>query len=282
MKPFTDYSCTGDIKMNNGSIIQTLPLVQFNINCDFTVNNLETSSTNTSIELNWKTMSDNCQNVLNKLDDLSYHCSCQQEKGDGGYFTMEQRIINRPEETTCVFTRGIKPFRNYRCKVHSSYTGRGDFRETRVEGKTKSGIPEQPHNVVMTVPENNKIEVTCSLNYMDFNGPDGKFSAKLQGVTGSRKESKTCQFKFEDLSYLTTYRVEVFTVNRDFTSSPVSKQADTKYNDKALSGILIFILIILIIILVALRLAVFIKKRKKSKNVTKEEVMLTSRAKAYI
>ncbi|XP_027883759.1 receptor-type tyrosine-protein phosphatase C isoform X2 [Xiphophorus couchianus] len=268
MKPFTNYSCTGDIKMNNVSINKTLPLVQFNINCDFTVNNLETSSTNTSIELNWETMSNNCQNVLNKLDDLSYHCSCQQEKGDGGYFTMEQRIINRPEETTCVFTRGIKPFRNYRCKVHSSYTGRGDFRETRVEGKTKSGIPEQPHNVVVTVPENNKIEVTCSLNYMDFNGPDGKFSAKLQGVTGSRKESKTCQFKFEDLSYLTTYRVEVFTVNRDFTSSLVSKQADTKYNDKALIGFLVFLIIITSVALLLVLYKIYVLKNRKSHDLT--------------
>ncbi|XP_032426909.1 receptor-type tyrosine-protein phosphatase C-like [Xiphophorus hellerii] len=262
MKPFTDYSCTGDIKMNNGSIIRTLPPVQFNIDCDFTVNNLKTSSTNTSIELNWETMSDNCQNVLNKLDDLSYHCSCQQEKGDGGYFTMEQRIITRPKGTTCVFTRGIKPFRVYRCEVHSSYIGRGDFRETRVEEKTKSGIPKQPHNVDVTVPVNNKIEVTCSLNDMDFNGPDRTFSAQLQGVTGSRKNSKTCQFKFEDLSYLTTYTVEVFTFNGHFTSLPVQKHADTKYNSKALIGSLVFSIIFII-----LCAAFFIRKRGKSRNV---------------
>ncbi|XP_023196056.1 receptor-type tyrosine-protein phosphatase C-like [Xiphophorus maculatus] len=175
---------------------------------------------------------------------------------------MEPKIITRPEETTCVFTEGIEPFRNYRCEVHSIYTGRGDFRETRVEGKTKSGIPKQPHNVVVTVPENNKIEVTCSLNYMDFNGPDGIFSAKLQGITGSRKNSKTCQFKFEDLSYLTTYTVEVFTVNRDFTSSPVRKQVDTRYNSKALIGSLVFSIIFII-----LCAAFFIRKRGKSRNV---------------
>ncbi|PWA21148.1 hypothetical protein CCH79_00009397 [Gambusia affinis] len=59
MKPFTDYSCTGDIKMNNVSINKTLPPVQFNIDCDFIVEKLEISTTNTSIKLNWETKNNN-------------------------------------------------------------------------------------------------------------------------------------------------------------------------------------------------------------------------------
>ncbi|XP_014833859.1 PREDICTED: receptor-type tyrosine-protein phosphatase C-like [Poecilia mexicana] len=229
MKPFTSYSCTGDIKMNDVSIIQTLPPVQFNIDCDFTVNNLQTSSTSTSIKLNWETMSDKCQDVLNKLDELHYHCSCQQdERGDGRYVTIEEKMINHHEGRMCTITRGVKPFRDYSCYVHYIYTGQRPFGESTVTGKTKSGKPELPHNVVVTVPENNKIQVTCSLKDIDFNGPDRKFIAQLQGDAGSSKKDKTCRFEFENLSYSTSYTVEVFTSNKDFTSEPVRRQADTR------------------------------------------------------
>ncbi|XP_043985915.1 receptor-type tyrosine-protein phosphatase C-like [Gambusia affinis] len=261
MKPFTDYSCTGDIKMNNVSINKTLPPVQFNIDCDFTVEKLEISTTNTSIKLNWETKSDNCQDVLKKLDELSYHCSCQQQKGDGRYFKTDGKIINQPERRMCEFTSGIKPFRYYNCEVHHIYTGQKDFRGTKVTEKTKLGIPDQPHNVVVTVPENNKINVTCSLDYMDFNGPEKIYFAQLQGVPGSRKDNTECQFQFEDLSYSTSYTVEVFTFNGHFTSSPVRSQVDTRYNNKALIGSLVFL--IYFIILCA---ALFILKRRISRK----------------
>ncbi|XP_014882937.1 uncharacterized protein LOC106944257 [Poecilia latipinna] len=78
MKPFTDYSCTGDIKNNHGSIIQTLPPVQFNVSCDFSINFLLKSPTSNSIKLNWEPTSRKCHGILDKLTELSYSCSCRQ------------------------------------------------------------------------------------------------------------------------------------------------------------------------------------------------------------
>ncbi|XP_043986456.1 receptor-type tyrosine-protein phosphatase C isoform X3 [Gambusia affinis] len=267
-KPFTNYSCTGDIKMNKVSINKTLPPVQFNIDCDFTVENLKPSSTSTSIELNWETKSDNCQDVLKKLDELSYRCSCQQQKGDRKNITIDGKIIDRPERRMCEFTSGIKPFRNYNCEVRHIYTGQRYFKEANVIEKTKPGIPDQPRNVVVTVPENNKINVTCSLDYMDFNGPDKIYRAQLHGVPDSRKDSKKCQFQFVDLSYSTTYTVEVFTSNGPFTSSPVRSQVDTRYNDKALIGFLVFLIIITSVALLLVLYKIYVLKHRKSRDLT--------------
>ncbi|KAM4575541.1 uncharacterized protein V3H82_010031 [Fundulus diaphanus] len=80
MKPFTNYSCTGLIKNNNVFINKTTPPVHFNIDCDFTIKDLRYGSTDTSIRLSWETTSDKCQDILHKLEKLSYRCSCQEGK----------------------------------------------------------------------------------------------------------------------------------------------------------------------------------------------------------
>ncbi|XP_054916534.1 receptor-type tyrosine-protein phosphatase C-like [Poeciliopsis prolifica] len=133
-----------------------------------------------------------------------------------------------------------------------------------IKGKTEPGIPEPPRNLDVQVTENNKIEVRCSLKDIDFNGPDRKFIAELQDVAGSRKSNTTCHFEFKDLSYLTSYTVKVFTSNRNFISSPVSRQADTRYNDKALIGFLVFLIIITSVALLLVLYKIYVLKHRKS------------------
>ncbi|KAM4574103.1 uncharacterized protein V3H82_008843 [Fundulus diaphanus] len=92
MKPFTNYSCTGLIKNNNVFINKTTPPVHFNIDCDFTIKDLKTSSTtNTSIELNWETTSEKCQDILHKLEKLTYSCSCQD--AERNYHTVGSAVM---------------------------------------------------------------------------------------------------------------------------------------------------------------------------------------------
>ncbi|MEQ2253739.1 hypothetical protein ILYODFUR_035494, partial [Ilyodon furcidens] len=135
MKPFTDYSCTGHIKNNNVFINKMTPPVQFNINCDFTIKNLTARSTNTSIELNWKTTSDKCQGVLHNLTKLSYSCSCQQKKY---YATAKGKLMNLLGGGRCEI-KDLKPYKNYSCGVHPIYVDRHDFIRKTVEKKTQPG-----------------------------------------------------------------------------------------------------------------------------------------------
>ncbi|MED6261240.1 hypothetical protein ATANTOWER_002675 [Ataeniobius toweri] len=131
MKPFTDYSCTGHIKNNNVFINKMTPPVQFNINCDFKIINLKARSTNTSIELNWKTTSDKCQGVLHNLTKLSYSCSCQDKKAKG-------RMMNLLDGGSCNISQ-LKPYKDYICGVRPIYVDRHDFKGETVEKKTQPG-----------------------------------------------------------------------------------------------------------------------------------------------
>ncbi|KAK5618242.1 hypothetical protein CRENBAI_020405 [Crenichthys baileyi] len=163
MKPFTNYSCTGHIKNNNVFINKTTPPVQFNINCDFTITNLKATSTNTSIELNWKTTSDKCQGVLHNLEELSYSCSCKDKKY---YATTEGRMMNPPDGGSCEISK-LKPYEDYICGVRPIYGGRHDFKLETVKEKTQSGIPETPSGLQVSLPENNVIKVTCGPPHND-------------------------------------------------------------------------------------------------------------------
>ena len=72
--------------------------------------------------------------------------------------------------------------------------------------------PDKVSSLSLSTPENNEIKVTCG-HPTNLRGPDMKFRARLYAggyPQGPLKEvEKKCEFEFKDLSYLTTYRVEV-------------------------------------------------------------------------
>ncbi|XP_035997550.1 uncharacterized protein LOC118564237 [Fundulus heteroclitus] len=82
MKPFTNYSCTGLIKNNNVSINKKTPPVHFNIDCDFTIEGRSYIPGDDYIYLFWDTTSEKCQDVVHKLEELFFNCSCQDVKRD--------------------------------------------------------------------------------------------------------------------------------------------------------------------------------------------------------
>ncbi|XP_035997548.1 uncharacterized protein LOC118564236 [Fundulus heteroclitus] len=132
MKPFTDYSCTGLIKNNNVFINKKTPPVHFNIDCDFIIGNLRYNFTDTSLHLNWETISEECQDVLHNLEKLSYRCSCQDVK------TTEVKESKESVGRTCDF-RGLKPYTYYRCQVRPIYDDR-DFTREYVTINMKRGM----------------------------------------------------------------------------------------------------------------------------------------------
>ncbi|XP_014882628.1 receptor-type tyrosine-protein phosphatase C-like isoform X2 [Poecilia latipinna] len=143
------------------------------------------------------------------------------------------------------------------------------------------GVPDKVQQLKVRLIKNNVIRVSCSPPVGGFKGPRKVYIVRLSGDR-EVEETDECLFEIGDLNYLTSYTVQVVAFNGKHESEAETAKVSTRYNNKALNGILIFILISLIIILVAPRLAVFIKKQKKSKRVTREEVKLTSTAKAYI
>lgn len=267
MKPFTDYSCSGDIKNNNVSINKTTPPVQFNINCDFTIINLNKSPTNTSIKLNWDTESDKCQGVLHKLTELSYDCSCWK---DGESHVEVETLPNR---RTCNI-RGLTPYKDYSCKVRIIYDKLRTLNETTIKVQTPPGIPEKPEIVHVEYPSNNEIKVSCT-GPKDFYGPKKEYIAELHGIANSKKTQTKCDFEFKDLSYSTTYIVKVSTYNGYHHSEAAEEAATTHYNDKALIGFLVFLIIITSVALLLVLYKIYVLKYRKSHDLNENFPLIT-------
>ncbi|CAJ1060920.1 receptor-type tyrosine-protein phosphatase C-like [Xyrichtys novacula] len=249
LEPFTEYSCTGQI--NKGYATKNTSTITFSVDCDLHLTVKVTEVTDTSIQLSWTTDSQRCKNVL-QYPKLGFDCSCVSR--------YDSSTLKYPGRTSCN-VGGLRPFTEYTCQVRPFYGGRDIHQPTSVgKQKTKAGKPEDISSMVVTVPENNVIKVSCK-HHGDFKGPDRIFKASLKnGATVVKTfEKKDCKFEFRDLSYSTTYGLQVFPFNGELTGNSKIKDVDTLYNDKALTGFLIFLITLM---LVALLLAVIIKRRK--------------------
>ncbi|XP_042272636.1 receptor-type tyrosine-protein phosphatase C isoform X2 [Thunnus maccoyii] len=271
LEPFTDYTCTGQIKEND-AIIKNTSAIHVRINCDLNITT-QNSSTDTSIDLNWTTTSQNCPKVP-ELDGLSYDCSCQLANSKQKQGQKPEKFNKQRPGGTCHFS-GLKPFTDYICEVQPTYNNKQVAEPAEVTEKTKAGVPGDFFKFDIRVPEHNKIEVICRVKF--FHGPKELYNATLRynGVIQKTRLPKTdCNFSFEDLSYLTTYDVEVVAFN-GYHSNTKTERVDTRYNDKALIGFLVFLIILTSVALLVVVYKIFILKRRKSHDMG-ENMMLIS------
>ncbi|CAG5863808.1 unnamed protein product [Menidia menidia] len=254
LEPFTDYTCTGLIKDNGVSINKTTLPLSFKIDCDLTTTYQTEALTNISTELVLETTSKNCPDVSN-LRNLSYQflrgCKCENDP--------------TPPGGTCKVT-GLTPFTEYRCDVGHNYKNKIVHISEGSEWKTLSGTPKDIGDLTVTQPDNNVIKVTCAYSANGFRGPERKVTARLHNVDGSQQTKRECSFEFKDLSYLTTYTVEVVADNGDLKSKPSTVAVQTSYNDKALMGFLVFLIILTSVALLVVVYKIYILKRRKSCN----------------
>ncbi|XP_051231654.1 receptor-type tyrosine-protein phosphatase C-like [Dicentrarchus labrax] len=269
LEPFTDYSCTGQIKNIIDVIITNTPAIKFSIECDIEIiTDRSMKPTDTSFNLSWTTTSENCKDLPN-LPKLSYHCSCG-TKHSG----QRQATVNK-QGGTCTFT-GLEAFTVYTCKVQPTYNNKDVGRSTEIRPKTDIGVPTEVTNLKVDLVEHNVIKVTCH-TVNNFNGPKKIYIACLNDCHDKnlKQEKNKCEFEFKDLSYLTTYKVKVTGFNGRRESKPVMKVIDTSYNDKALIGSLVFLIILIPVALLFYK--IYIRKCRKSHDVN-DDMMLDSEA----
>ncbi|XP_026201514.1 receptor-type tyrosine-protein phosphatase C-like [Anabas testudineus] len=260
LEPFTDYSCTGQIKQNNVNIKNTTTF-QFRVDCDLSIE-INSNQTDTSIDLSWTTNSQNCPDVP-KLQKLSYDCKC-------GSTESKQKLIpdnKHPSAGTCRFTN-LKPFTEYTCEVQPTYNNKEVSNVKTETVDTEIGTPENVIYLEAKVHDQNTITVTCE-HRGKLNGPEGNrlYTAQLY-YKGDNSELKKitkskCHFEFKDLSYLTSYTLKVKVSNGRFESSPWIEHVDTQYNKTA---VIVLVSLIIIIIPAAVMLVYVSKIYKKCKQ----------------
>ncbi|XP_034565438.1 receptor-type tyrosine-protein phosphatase C-like [Notolabrus celidotus] len=257
VEPFTDYSCTGRIDKNNVNVTTT-PAVNVYIDCDVTTRITPERVTNTSIHLSWTSTSLRCKDALYNYPKFGFVCSCVPPPKHGSRRTSSKR------RGTCEI-RDLKPDTDYECEVQPVYAYRPVGSPDSVTKRTDIGTPEDIRSLSVTVQEHNVIKVTCEHSGI-FNGPDGKYIAHLRhgGTAVKHVDDRECKFEFRDLSYSTTYHLEVAAANRVKTGKLEKKEVDTLYNDKAVIGFLIFLIILTSVALLLVVYKMFILKCRQS------------------
>ncbi|XP_041790791.1 receptor-type tyrosine-protein phosphatase C isoform X2 [Chelmon rostratus] len=278
LEPYTDYTCKGHIEYNN-TVIPDTKNVFVRVDCDLKITNTNTSPSDTSMVLSWDTTSQKCQK-LEELKNLSYECECHLVPPHSKC-RARHNVKGQIKERRCEVS-GLAPHTYYTCKVHPTYNNKTVKQSYEFDKQeTKSGVPEATEEVTLTLPEHNVISVTCA-DVKCFNGPHPKYIARIYDGNILKGEKETasgnkCSFEFRDLSYSTTYRVEVTASNGIFKSKPIVKETSTRYNDRALIGFLVFLIILTSVALLFVVYKIYILKRRKSNDLN-ENMMLISTA----
>ncbi|XP_070816803.1 receptor-type tyrosine-protein phosphatase C [Chaetodon trifascialis] len=269
LEPDTDYKCTGQIKYNNMVLTRTKDF-NIKVDCGFEIANTGSSTTSTSIKLSWTTTSRKCQTVLPKL---SYECNCTTTSSQ---CIRHGVVTNKASGKPCTVS-GLVPYTIYTCEVHPMYGNKRVAHKSKVlEVKTGHGVPDNTTNLKLDHLDHNSISVTCK-HTKCFYGPQALYIARVLDGSNTEKKNKTCSFEFRDLSYSTTYKVQVTAHNGHFESMPETEQITTQYNDKALIGFLVFLIILTSVALLMVIYKIYILKRRKS-NDSGESMMLISTA----
>ncbi|XP_058493483.1 receptor-type tyrosine-protein phosphatase C-like isoform X2 [Solea solea] len=261
LEPFTDYSCTGQIKDNN-VLIKNTSVLRFRVDCDLTITVTKPSPTNTSVELIWETTSQKCED--NYLQNLKYFCSC-------GNAPLAHRSTKLRSGGECNIS-GLKPFTKYKCKVQPTYNGQ-HLKEHHQNIETQVGVPE-PVTMKLHLQEHNVIQVTC--DPPQFNGPQKTYKAQVyygSERVGNKELSNTCGFVFDNLRYSTTYKVQVTASNGKFESAPNINSITTNYDDKAVIG---FLIVLTPLALLLVTYMIYILKKRRTRDDNRDEVFLST------
>ncbi|XP_061883610.1 receptor-type tyrosine-protein phosphatase C [Entelurus aequoreus] len=279
LEPFTNYICTGDI-MEHSATRGKLPPLPVRIDCDLDIQIKHAHPTNESIKMEWTTESVNCADVVSNGTKLSYQCTCER-KTEANKIFGPSMASKHQDHFRCHVT-GLSAFTDYLCTIQPTYNSKGVGWRTTKTLQTTPGVPDDITNLKAILVDNNEIEVTCD-HSKQFYGPKTGFNAVIQDsvTVKTKNQSGTCKFTFTDLSYSTTYKVEVFAFN-EFHKSKDGRpeQVSTSYNDKALTGFLIFLIIFTSVALLIVLVKIYMVKRQRSQDMH-ENMLLIPNAKNF-
>ncbi|XP_057696239.1 receptor-type tyrosine-protein phosphatase C [Corythoichthys intestinalis] len=261
LEPFTNYSCTGCIREND-VIRANLSTIFVRVDCDLKIRSVVSDIKENAIEMTWRTTSENCTDIISQLDHLSYECKCVFQTSNKVQGVGMAGKLNETHVGCAV--RNLNPYTKYYCDIQPKYRDSKVGQANKHDIETKIGVPEDTTDKDITFPENNIIKVTCKHSNR-FNGPLKIFKATLyHGKEPLEiKTNPSCEFIFKDLSYSTSYQLEVVAFNGHFPSAALKETVSTHYNDKALTGFLVFLIVFTSVALLVVIYKIYTVRRKR-------------------
>uniref|UniRef100_U3JJ93 Receptor-type tyrosine-protein phosphatase C n=1 Tax=Ficedula albicollis TaxID=59894 RepID=U3JJ93_FICAL len=249
--PHHQYNCTAYMYFNGRNVASQ----SFDIETDYGVpeaprNIKETHKNTTSVTVEWT-----------KPNDIS--------KGpiDGYFvnFTVGDKSVCWENISTTVYTcSGFDPYTTGSVYV-SAYTinKRNDTLESKTENyifTTEEGVPEKVENVKVALTADNAVQITCRKQRVF--GPKAIFYLIWENDEKPEKKDK-CEFKKENLLYLTNYAFKIFVSNGKHNGTAVVESIKTRYNSRALIIFLAFLIIVTVIALLLVLYKIYDLHKKK-------------------
>ncbi|KAM9283620.1 receptor-type tyrosine-protein phosphatase C isoform 2-T2 [Morus bassanus] len=134
----------------------------------------------------------------------------------------------------------------------------------RCDFKTKSAEPMPVSKIDATLIADNAVQIKCKTQ--EVYGAKTVF--ELIWGNDERNDSKenSCDFKKENLLYLTNYTFKIVVFNGDYRGQPVEKSIRTRYNSRALIIFLAFLIIVTTIALLLVLYKIYDLHKKKLSN----------------
>ncbi|XP_027736207.1 receptor-type tyrosine-protein phosphatase C [Empidonax traillii] len=263
LSPNRMYNCTGTMYFHENAVASQ----SFNVTTDYgepeAPENLKVSYSERDVTVTWNEPS----NTLN---------------GPIHGYLVQRFVLGRvfPEEIKINETRWTfevdEPYSNVSVWV-ASYTYNKHMR--RLESKhqmhnftTKEGVPQKVAAVEAKLTADNAVYIKCKSQ--KIYGPKAIFELTWEN-DGQNTRNESCEFKREDLSYLTNYTFKITVFNSKYRGEAVWGSIRTRYNSRALIIFLAFLIIVTSIALLLVLYKIYDLHQKKLSN-SSEDVNLVA------
>ncbi|XP_062353247.1 receptor-type tyrosine-protein phosphatase C isoform X3 [Cinclus cinclus] len=257
LSPYRQYNCIGYMHFNG----RNFPEQILNIETDFGVpeapQNLNVTCNTSSVTVTWTKPNDTSKGPIS------------------GYYVHFR--VNNSNVCDANITNNTTSY-TFTCCKFAPYTTASVYvtpytinrRYYILEGSNKSstftteeGVPEKVENVKITLTADNAVHITCKER--EVFGPR-KIFYLIWEHDGKNESKSKCEFKRENLLYLTNYVFKIFVSNGKHNGAAVVESIKTRYNSRALIIFLAFLIIVTLIALLLVLYKIYDLHTKKRSN----------------
>ncbi|KFU91352.1 Receptor-type tyrosine-protein phosphatase C, partial [Chaetura pelagica] len=251
LSPNHNYTCTGTAHFFEKKVVSQTFMITTDYGAPEAAENVTVESDARHVSVSWKKPSD-----LSKGPIHGYKVQCNESEVN--YISMTNFICYNLEP----YTNGsvtVTPYTNSRKKVVNYDKYMGTPKEIRF--MTKSAEPQPVIAVEAILTSDNAVWIKCKSQKVY--GKKTVFELTFGNDGTSDRKENDCDFKKENLFYLTNYTFTILVDNGEHKGQPVKKSIKTRYNSKALIIFLAFLIILTSIALLLVLYKIYDLHKKK-------------------
>ncbi|KFR10916.1 Receptor-type tyrosine-protein phosphatase C, partial [Opisthocomus hoazin] len=249
LSPNKKYNCTGNLSFFEKKVVVESFIITTDYGTPEAPENLTVFSDAKNVTVRWNKPSDTSKGPI-----------------DGYHVTCNGTTI---EHTTTFMCHDLKPYTKGSVSVtpftNSKYSNISLLGRTETYTfTTKSAEPEPVIEVNAILTADNAVQIRCK--GQQVYGAKTVFELRWENDGTCNKKENSCDFKRENLLYLTDYTFTILVFNGEHRVQPVKQSIRTRYNSKALIIFLAFLIVVTSIALLLVLYKIYDLHKKKLSN----------------